>query len=704
MNNEVEIIVTSRDHTGPGWDAATRRADGFGGTMRRIGDSIAGAFSRGVSNAVKTGTELFSGFFRSASAKAAEAGTNIAASLGTAAVSTGGMTAATGGLNLLLAALLGIAAAVPTVAAGFVALAPALLAVGGLAGAGATATVGLAAAVATLKLGLSGLGEALAAHGKGAKEFNKALKELSPAGREMAKVLVGLQDDVDRLRRRLQQKLLVGLSDEVKELAGRWMPALRRILGDTATSFNRIGKSVIDALGRRDFIINMRDAAGAFNKMLDRIGLSLDDLIDAFGRLAGSSGPVLEKIGDLLGGVIEKFSRWIRTADKSGKLDSFMQKAADTLQTIWSIGGQVFGIIGELVEILFPGSERASEGLFDGVQKSLEKLREWLDDPKNQQAIRDFIDKILDGIGRVVAWFEDPKNQEKIREWFSRIGDLAAAIGDAADTIADLVDKVGGWIDAVEGWVEDIGDIPDVLRGVWDEVSKDAREKWNVILAFFRTLPGKVVAAIAAMPARVASIMASMAGRAVAAIASLPARIRAVFVTAAANAAATVTTMATRVVTTMGTIPGRAVAALGRIGGVLYNAGRSLINGLIEGIRSKVPDLEGTLNWVSSKIPDWKGPEELDRKLLEPAGREIMGGLLRGIGSRVPDLQTQLGNVTDAITTSRQGSTHAAPAVGQAGVTINVYPQGSILAERDVVAIVRDALLTGAFRGLVQTP
>src|SRR5690606_14857005 len=55
-------------------------------------------------------------------------------------------------------------------------------------------------------------------------------------------------------------------------------------------------------------------------------------------------------------------------------------------------------------------------------------------------------------------------------------------------------------------------------------------------------------------------------------------------------------------------LPGRARDAVGDLSTVLWDAGKELIDGLIDGIKSAMPDLEGTLNWVTDKIPDWKGP------------------------------------------------------------------------------------------------
>lgn len=78
-------------------------------------------------------------------------------------------------------------------------------------------------------------------------------------------------------------------------------------------------------------------------------------------------------------------------------------------------------------------------------------------------------------------------------------------------------------------------------------------------------------------------------------------------------------------------VPGKIVSALGNVGSLLLNAGKSIIGGLISGVTSKLGELYGLFKKITDKIPDIKGPEDKDRKLLNPAGRAIMEGLIDGI-------------------------------------------------------------------------
>lgn len=96
-------------------------------------------------------------------------------------------------------------------------------------------------------------------------------------------------------------------------------------------------------------------------------------------------------------------------------------------------------------------------------------------------------------------------------------------------------------------------------------------------------------------------------------------------------------------------LPGRAVSAVGSLGSTLYNAGASLIQGLINGVTAKIGALRDKLSSVTNLIPDWKGPAERDRVLLTPAGRLLIDGLIAGLDDRLPDLRRALGAVTEEV-------------------------------------------------------
>lgn len=685
--------------------------------------------SRALSEVAQTATSMFSSMFRRLSEGATSLATNIGTSIATAITSGSAMTAATGGINLLVGAVLALVTAVAMVATGFLALAPILLVTGGAAGSLFTIIAGGIASVAVLKMGLGGLGDALADIGKDGKVSEETLAKMSKNGRLLAHELERLKGPLDNLRKFVQDKLLAGMNLEIKTLASKWLPALKPMLGDLATRFNGFAKQVMTALGKPDFIDNIRAGVKGFGDFIDRLGKSIPGLIGAFGKLAKGSVPFLKEIGDLIGGLVDKFSAWIATAEKSGDLDKFMKGAAKALRDIWDISGLVFGIVGDIIEIFFPSSKRASGDFLGGVKVFLQEIKDWLGDPKNQKKIQDWIDKIQDFVDKAAT------------EWIPKA--------------IEWMNKIDGWVKKVEGWIDRIKDFARDVGEAWDKIKEDAQEKWDSIVAFFTGLPervrgalaelpgkvrekfqdmanqaaervgymigsavgsfiafpGRVADALAALPGKVSGIfnsartsavtgasslvsqasswLSQLPGRASSALSALPGRVSSAFSSARSSATSIASQLVSQAVGTISGLPGRARSALGDLGGVLWSAGYSLIQGLIRGIRDAVPGLEGTLRWVTSLFPKNKGPIEKDRKLLEPAGKAIMSGLMRGIDSEVPALRDQLQGLTGAI--QAMGSGHARAASGSAGGGYH-FAAGSIVLDASKIKSIQDLM------------
>lgn len=116
------------------------------------------------------------------------------------------------------------------------------------------------------------------------------------------------------------------------------------------------------------------------------------------------------------------------------------------------------------------------------------------------------------------------------------------------------------------------------------------------------------------------------------------------------------------VVNFISSLPSRIMGIFSNAGSWLWNAGQSIIDGLIGGIESAVGWLQDSLSWVTSLIPDWKGPADVDAKLLVGNGELIMSGLTAGIENGLGGLRATLGGVTNTVQSYNYGSFSAQPA------------------------------------------
>ncbi|MGH3680898.1 MAG: hypothetical protein ACRDT2_11710, partial [Natronosporangium sp.] len=93
-------------------------------------------------------------------------------------------------------------------------------------------------------------------------------------------------------------------------------------------------------------------------------------------------------------------------------------------------------------------------------------------------------------------------------------------------------------------------------------------------------------------------------------------------------------------------LPGRILRAVGGLGGLLWRAGRSLIQGFINGIWTMVRPLFDTLQRITSFLPDWKGPLRRDLRILRPSGQAVLEGFRRGVLDELPRVEATLQRVT----------------------------------------------------------
>lgn len=93
-------------------------------------------------------------------------------------------------------------------------------------------------------------------------------------------------------------------------------------------------------------------------------------------------------------------------------------------------------------------------------------------------------------------------------------------------------------------------------------------------------------------------------------------------------------------------LPGNIGKALSGAGTWLLDTGRKIIDGLIDGIRAGFDKVKDLLSNLTDLLPDWKGPAEVDARLLTDNGELIMQSLMDGLEARFGDVRSLLGNFT----------------------------------------------------------
>lgn len=88
-----------------------------------------------------------------------------------------------------------------------------------------------------------------------------------------------------------------------------------------------------------------------------------------------------------------------------------------------------------------------------------------------------------------------------------------------------------------------------------------------------------------------------------------------------------------QIITEVASWPGKIVAALGDLPNLLIAAGRSLMDGLLNGIKAGFEAVKNFVSTIAGTIASLKGPLPYDRVVLKPNGEALMQGLGDGLSS-----------------------------------------------------------------------
>lgn len=147
---------------------------------------------------------------------------------------------------------------------------------------------------------------------------------------------------------------------------------------------------------------------------------------------------------------------------------------------------------------------------------------------------------------------------------------------------------------------------------------------------------------------------------------------------------------------------------IGDLSKKLLNAGKDLINGFINGIKDKINAVKDTLKGLTSSLTSWKGPESLDKVILERSGELVITGFVRGLESEYKTVKASLGSLTSQLgATASAGLARAASPASTptvAGRTANVVVPVTFagpVAGRDGERWVADTITAATRRGLI---
>ncbi|TJZ55616.1 hypothetical protein FCH28_09770 [Streptomyces piniterrae] len=424
----------------------------------------------------------------------------------------------------------------------------------------------------------------------------------------------------------------------------------------------------------------------------------LKSLFSTMSQLATTAGPLLGQALGVVGGVLQKLGPPAQTLIKA--LGATLQPV---IRALGPLLASVAGAVGKLVVALAPlltGIGKIVAALLPAIQPvfgALSRLFQSLAPVVTQLAVglSSYLAPVLSGLVKIIASLIKG-NLDELSVIFNSLqpmmpqiakslGEVGKAGGDLLSAIAPLLPQltklsmtvINQLLPAIVPLIPPIVKLASALFAMAvNAVTKYAIPALQKLITFISGLQKYMAPGIKAitwfvnkissgfewlydhlvghsvipdMVRGIVSWLASLPGKALGVLASLPGRIASLAGDAAARFTGMIRSGMSQAVSWVGGLPGRIAGALGNLGGLLWNAGTSIVRGLITGIRSAIPGVQSVLNGLTNMIPDWKGPPRRDATLLTPAGKTLIRGLIDGIDASTKSLKSKLGQVTTLI-------------------------------------------------------
>lgn len=425
-----------------------------------------------------------------------------------------------------------------------------------------------------------------------------------------------------------------------------------------------------------------------------------NQLSDAIPGASGKLQEAMLKNGAYTGDFREAMAKGEITANEFNQalldlgLSDTAEEAAKSTQTFGGALGNLEASAvkagSTLLDVFKPAVTDAMNTVADTVSGSSEKaigeLKKFIDSIKETGAFESFKNTVnavggaLDSLGK--AFFNIVTTIAPGLKGLSDAGDIGTQLGNAFNVAAGFVQKVADKLTDFGNWVSEnagpisfalatigggfaafkvasvISAVVTALKNFSLASTVAAAAQWALNVAMNANPIMLVVTAIGALVAalvwfftqtetgrkiweKFTNFMGSVPDRIVGFFQSLPRKIGKIFDDAKNGAE----NAWNNVVNFFYSIPGRILSALGNVGGLLREAGESIINGFFRGLKSAWGHVTSFIGGIGDWIVSHKGPISYDRKLLVPAGNAIMGGLNEGLQDSFCDVKDTVSDI-----------------------------------------------------------
>ncbi len=359
---------------------------------------------------------------------------------------------------------------------------PALTSILSLSSALPAAFAGGVAAIGTLKAITAGLSDTFKAafDPEGAKKFEESLKRLSPAAQEFAKAVKANVEPLKEYQKGIQEAFFSnsGLTQAVPK-AMAMLNTLRPQIQGMARDFAAITKQLIRFATESRTVSFLEESIRRFREGLRGASSGLTPMLQGLRAVGEVGAPLIERLGNAIGGVAAKFGNWLSEIAASGQLQEWINTAIGTLKTLGTIAGN----IGSILNDVFRAAGQTGGGLLNTIATLTGEFADFLNTSHGMEVISG----LFKGIGDVARQLAPVIT--------TLVGALAGALGPALSRIATDIGPV--LLQVVENLAPAFAPLADAIASVLAAVAPLAPPLATLIALLAQGLGNAIQALVA---------------------------------------------------------------------------------------------------------------------------------------------------------------------------------------------------------------
>lgn len=353
-------------------------------------------------------------------------------------------------------------------------------------------------------------------------------------------------------------------------------PTLQVGLSGIATSLSGMATGIAQTISSTEGVRNLQAAFNGIKIALDAATPGVTSLVGALGRVAGME-IIYRSLGDIINGFTSGFATFLDQIRQSGALADGMLSLHLVFQGI----GNAIKAIAVAALDFFNGAAPGLKDFFTALGDTIARI-DWA---ALGTSLGDVFTKLADGLNSIPQ-----ERLDYLKTMFTDLGNVIQNFVDAGG-LQLLIFLFGALVGAATVLIAPLTGTMMVLNFLGETVSSLAdrwSRGWSNMMAAVGRFGSQVGSFLAGLWANIVSGVSGFLATVGSAMSSGWNRAREI-VSSAWNAITNaVSSGVGRAVSFVSSLPGRIAGAIGNLGSLLWNAGQSLIQGFIGGIRSMI--------------------------------------------------------------------------------------------------------------------